>query len=60
MLLWQWTAPVGPMALAAAFVFWTLLTVGGLLDGRRWAVPAEVARLVALGAVLVAWVAGAL
>jgi len=60
MLLWQWTAPVASLAVAAAFVFWTLLTVGGILDGRRWAVPAEAARVVALGAVLVAWAVGAL
>jgi sterol desaturase/sphingolipid hydroxylase (fatty acid hydroxylase superfamily) len=43
------------LALAALFVFWTLVTVGGLLDGARWAVPLEVARLAALAAALVAW-----
>ncbi len=52
MLLWQWTAPIWALGLAALFVFWTLFTVGGLLDGQRWAVPAEAARLVALAAVL--------
>jgi hypothetical protein len=43
------------LAVAALFVLWTLLTVGGLLDGRRWAVPLEVGRLAGLAAALVAW-----
>jgi sterol desaturase/sphingolipid hydroxylase (fatty acid hydroxylase superfamily) len=51
------------LALGAALVFWTLLSLGGLVDGRRWAVPIELARLVALAAaaaaVAPAW-AGAL
>jgi alkylglycerol monooxygenase len=52
MLLRQSVAPLGWLALGAAFVGWTLLAVGGLLDGRRWAVPVEVARLAAVAAVV--------
>jgi sterol desaturase/sphingolipid hydroxylase (fatty acid hydroxylase superfamily) len=48
MLLWQRSLPAPALAAAAAFVFWTLASVGGLLDGRRWAVPLEVLRLAAL------------
>lgn len=43
------------LAVALLLVLWTLVSVGGLLDGRRWAVPLEVARLAALAALLVAW-----
>ena len=53
LLLHQNEAPLGWLALGAAFVLWTLLSVGALLDGRRWAVPLEAAR-VAAGAALVA------
>jgi sterol desaturase/sphingolipid hydroxylase (fatty acid hydroxylase superfamily) len=59
MLLWQASAPPRALAAAGLFVFWTLLAIGGLLDGRRWAVPAEAARLAALAAALVGWSAGA-
>ena len=55
LLLWADTAAVRSLGVAALFVFWTLLTVGGLLDGHRWAVPAEIARLAALGAALTCW-----
>jgi alkylglycerol monooxygenase len=55
LLLWVDDAPVRALGLAALFVFWTLLTVGGLLDARRWAVPAELARLAALAAALLYW-----
>jgi alkylglycerol monooxygenase len=54
MLLWQATAPTGPLAVAALLVFWTLLSLGGLMDGRRWAVPLELARLAALVATVLA------
>jgi sterol desaturase/sphingolipid hydroxylase (fatty acid hydroxylase superfamily) len=54
MLLWQYTAPRAALAVAAALVFATLLSLGALMDGRRWALPLEVARLAALAAVLVA------
>ena len=43
-----------PRALAAGLILWTLATVGGLLEGRAWAVPLEVARL-ALLALALGW-----
>jgi alkylglycerol monooxygenase len=55
MLLWQYTAPKAALAAAAALVAWTLVSVGALLDGRRWALPLEAARLAAIAAVVVAW-----
>jgi len=55
LLLVQGSAPAARLVVPALFVLWTLLTVGGLLDGRRWAVPAELARLVALAAAVAAW-----
>jgi alkylglycerol monooxygenase len=39
----SWTLPA--LLAAAALVYAALLTLGGLLDGSRWAVPAEIARL---------------
>jgi alkylglycerol monooxygenase len=38
-----WTLP--ELLAASALAYAALLTLGGLLDGRRWAVPAEIARL---------------
>ena len=55
MLLWQYSAPKGPLLVAAGFVFWTLIGLGGLLDGKRWGVALELARVVVLAAVVVAW-----
>jgi len=55
MLLWQYTAPRGPLLVAALLVLWTLLALGALMDGRRWGFPAELVRLAALAATLVAW-----
>jgi alkylglycerol monooxygenase len=57
-LLLMWEQPAGSLAFAVAalLVFWTLLGVGGLLDGSRWAVPVEAARL---GAIAVALISGA-
>lgn len=43
---------VAPRALAALFILWTLAALGGLLEGRCWALPLEVARLVALASAL--------
>ncbi|MFL5262738.1 MAG: sterol desaturase family protein [Anaeromyxobacteraceae bacterium] len=54
MLLWQYTAPRAGLAIAAALVFATLLSLGALMDARRWALPLEVARLAAVATVLVA------
>jgi hypothetical protein len=31
-------------------IVWSLVVVGGLLEGRRWAFPVEVARLATLAA----------
>jgi len=53
MLLWQTTAPVAGLAVAAVLVYWTLLSLGGLVDGRRWALPAELLRLAAVAAVAI-------
>jgi alkylglycerol monooxygenase len=55
LLLWAEAAEPRALAAAALLVFWTLVTVGGLLDDRRWAAPAEVARLATLAAALVVW-----
>jgi hypothetical protein len=55
MLLWQYSAPTGSLLVAAGFVFWTLIGVGALLDGKRWGAVVELARLAALAAVAVAW-----
>jgi hypothetical protein len=43
-------APRPALAAAALLVFWTLVSIGGLLDRRRWAVPAELGRLAAVAA----------
>jgi sterol desaturase/sphingolipid hydroxylase (fatty acid hydroxylase superfamily) len=58
MLLWQWTAPPRALGLAGVLVAWTLLSVGALLDQRRWAWRVEVARLAAVTALVAAWAAG--
>jgi sterol desaturase/sphingolipid hydroxylase (fatty acid hydroxylase superfamily) len=42
----------------AVLVYGSLLSLGGLVDGRRWAVPVELARLVALAGVATALVPG--
>jgi sterol desaturase/sphingolipid hydroxylase (fatty acid hydroxylase superfamily) len=60
MLLWQRSAPLGSLAIAAALGAWTLVSVGALLDGRRWGVALEAARLAALFAAVVAARPGAL
>jgi sterol desaturase/sphingolipid hydroxylase (fatty acid hydroxylase superfamily) len=54
MLLWQFTAPRAPMAAAGVLVAWTLLSLGALLDGRRWGVAAELGRLLAVGVAVAA------
>jgi alkylglycerol monooxygenase len=53
-----WTLPM--LAASAALVYATLLTLGGLLDGRRWAVPAELARLAAMAGAAAALAPGPL
>ncbi len=54
MLLAQYTAPRAVLAFAGALVAWTLLALGGLMDGRRWAPPLELGRLVAVAAAFAA------
>jgi sterol desaturase/sphingolipid hydroxylase (fatty acid hydroxylase superfamily) len=54
MLLAQYTAPRAVLAVAGALVAWTLLALGGLMDGRRWAPPVELGRLAAVAAALAA------
>jgi hypothetical protein len=51
MLLEEHSADARVLFGGAVLVFWTLLALGGLLDGRRWAHPVEAARLVALAGV---------
>jgi len=55
MLLWQYSAPRGPLLVAALFVFWALVAIGALLDAKRWGVTLELARLAAMAAVVVVW-----
>jgi sterol desaturase/sphingolipid hydroxylase (fatty acid hydroxylase superfamily) len=45
-------APRPLLAAVAVLVVWTLLALGGLLDGRRWAVPVETGRWVSMAAVV--------
>jgi hypothetical protein len=53
--LWFRTeAPRAALAVVVGLVAWTLVSLGGLLDGRRWAPAAEAARLAAVAAAVVA------
>jgi len=45
---YQTDAPRLTLVAVVALVFWTLISLGGLLDRRRWAVVAEVGRLAAV------------
>jgi sterol desaturase/sphingolipid hydroxylase (fatty acid hydroxylase superfamily) len=54
MLLWQDTGATLPLVLAALFVAWTLLALGALMDGSRWARPVELARIAGAAALAVA------
>lgn len=47
-ILAQEHAPLLDLAVSAALIMATLATIAGLVEGRRWAVPLEIARLVAL------------
>jgi alkylglycerol monooxygenase len=53
-LLRQGALTTAQLAVSSALVYAALLTLGGLLDGRRWAVPAEMARLALTAAAAVA------
>ncbi len=52
MLLGQSTAEPRLLAAGGLFTLWTLVSVGLLLDGRRWALPVEGLRLAGLAAAL--------
>jgi sterol desaturase/sphingolipid hydroxylase (fatty acid hydroxylase superfamily) len=55
MLLAQSTAPGGVLAASGVLVFWTLVSLGGLMDAQAWAWPVEVGRLAAVaGAIALA------
>jgi len=58
MLLGQSSADPALLAAGGLFTLLTLLAVGGLLDGRRWAMPVEALRLAAVAAWLAAWALG--
>jgi len=47
--------PLRMIVPAASFILWTLLSLGGLLDDKRWAFPLEMARLASLAAWAVGW-----
>ena len=53
--MWHQTdAPRLALVAVVGLVFWTLISLGGLLDRRRWAVIAEVGRLAAVAVVAAA------
>jgi hypothetical protein len=52
------TLPFATLAGVGVLVYLALGTLGGLLDGRRWAVPAELARLGVTAVAVAAWGAG--
>ncbi len=54
LMMWGAAMPRGTALLLAGLVLWSLLSLGGLLDGRRWAQPLEVARLLAVVAAVAA------
>jgi sterol desaturase/sphingolipid hydroxylase (fatty acid hydroxylase superfamily) len=58
MLLGQRTASPAWLAVGGGVTLWTLVAVGALLDGRRWAVPVEAGRVAVLLALAAAWLAG--
>jgi sterol desaturase/sphingolipid hydroxylase (fatty acid hydroxylase superfamily) len=53
-LWYQATAPRWLLGGVALLVVWTLASLGGLLDGRRWAIAAEAGRVVAVVAMVAA------
>ena len=53
MLLWQYTAPLVPLVVCAALAFFTLASLGALMDRRSWALPVEIARLCAVAVAVV-------
>jgi len=59
MLLGQSSADPRLLAAGGLFTLWTLAAVGGLLDGRRWALPVEALRLAAVAVALAVLALGA-
>ena len=58
LMMWGAAMPRGTALLLAGLVLWSLASLGGLLDGKRWARPLELVRLLAVvAAVAVAAVA---
>ncbi len=56
MLLHERDADRALLAAGAGFVLATLVALGGILDGRRWARPLEAARVASVALALVAWI----
>ena len=56
LMLWSERLPRSVLAVGAALVLLAMLSVGGLIEARRWARPLELARVV-LTAVAVVWFA---
>jgi hypothetical protein len=51
--MWARRFPPAALAGGALLVLGTLLTLGGLIEARRWALPVEIGRLAAVAVVLV-------
>jgi sterol desaturase/sphingolipid hydroxylase (fatty acid hydroxylase superfamily) len=50
---WGHTLPLAMKLSAAALILWTVGCIGGLVEARPWAKPAEISRLAAVAAFLV-------
>ncbi len=51
-------APLPEVAGPAALLLWSLLTLGGILERRRWALVLELVRLAAAPVLLAVWLDG--
>ncbi len=58
LVMWESLIPRGALVLAALCVFGTVLSVGGILEKKRWAIPVEGVRLLVGAAALVLWLRG--
>ncbi len=54
LMMWSESLPGHKLLCGAALILLALLAFGGLVDGRRWARPLEIAR-VAVTAVALVW-----